>query len=191
MVPSGPAPKHPSRRQRRNAALAMTSLPADGRHGRTPTWPLPEDPQTAVVAYWADHAAELEDQASAEEDGRRRNRLLDRAAKARATAAELSATVDAIARLERKIWAALWVTPMATQWDKPKWTREVAQYARLKARAELGDDKAAKVALAYGDRLGLTPWSLLRLRWEIAPAPVADAPGATVTPIGSARADFT
>lgn len=190
-MPTGPAPKHPSKRQRRNATFAMTPLPADGRHGRTPTWPLPADPKEDLAVYWEDQAAELEGKASEEDDGRRRNRLLDRAARARATATTVRSEVEKAAALERKIWKDLWATPMATQWEKMAWVREVAQYARLKAHAELGDAHAAKTALAYGDRLGLTPWSLLRLRWEIAPAPAPDAPRATVTPIGSARADFT
>ncbi|AYD89681.1 hypothetical protein D5R93_05780 [Actinomyces lilanjuaniae] len=80
---------------------------------------------------------------------------------------------------------------MAVQWERSRWTREVAQYCRLKALAELGDARAAKAALAYADRLGLNPWSMLRLRWEVAPAPAQDAPRATVTRIRDARSDFT
>jgi len=190
-VPTGPVPKHPSRRQRRNATFAMTQLPADGRHGRTPTWPLPDDPQVALADHWQEEAASLEAQAAEEGDGRRRNRLVDRAARARAEEARVRESCRAASSLERRIWKDLWSTPMATQWERLAWVREVAQYARLKARAELGDDQAARTALAYSDRLGLSPWALLRLRWEVAPALAPDAPRATVTPIGSARADFT
>lgn len=190
-MPSGPVPKHPSARARRNASPGMVSLPADGRHGRTPTWPLPPDPQEAVADYWVSVAENLEAQAEAESDGRRRNRMLDRATRARGTAAQITAECRAAAELERKIWTRAWTTPMATRWEAMQWTREVAGYCRAKARAELGDHKAAKLAVAYADRLGLTPWSLLRLRWEIAPAPAPDAPVATVTPISSAVHDFT
>lgn len=189
-MPSGPAPKHPSARVRCNATFAMTQLPADGRSGKAPTWPLPPDPRRALIGYWDDEAESLQAQASEESDGRRRNRMLDRAAKARARAVQIAAECDAAERLERRIWREAWKTPMATQWEKSRWTREVAQYARLKAAAELGDAKAARNALAYADRLGLNPWSLLRLRWEIAPAPAPDAPRASVTSIHSARADF-
>ena len=177
-MPSGPLPKHPDRRRRRNATFAMTPLPADGRHGRTPTWPLPQSPMLAVAEHWRTEAAALEARAGEEDDGRRRNRLLDRAAKARATAAQVQATCDAAADLERKIWSRAWTTPMAVQWEKQCWTREVAGYCRAKALAELGDHRAARTAMAYADRLGLNPWSMLRLRWEVAPAPAPAAPRA-------------
>ncbi|MDO4243792.1 MAG: hypothetical protein Q4C85_08575 [Actinomyces sp.] len=144
-----------------------------------------------MADYWVSVAENLEAQAEAESDGRRRNRMLDRATRARGTAAQITAECRAAAELERKIWTRAWTTPMATRWEAMQWTREVAGYCRAKARAELGDHKAAKLAVAYADRLGLTPWSLLRLRWEIAPAPAPDAPVATVTPISSAVHDFT
>lgn len=35
-----PAPKHPSQRVRRNKDVPMNQLPAEGRTGRTPTWPI-------------------------------------------------------------------------------------------------------------------------------------------------------
>lgn len=36
----GPAPKHPDERRRRNAAPTMVQLPAEGRKGAAPRWPL-------------------------------------------------------------------------------------------------------------------------------------------------------
>lgn len=36
----GPAPKHPSERRRQNPTAAMVQLPAEGRKGRSPRWPL-------------------------------------------------------------------------------------------------------------------------------------------------------
>jgi hypothetical protein len=38
----GPAPKRPEERRRRNATVAMTKLPAGGRQGDPPPWPLEE-----------------------------------------------------------------------------------------------------------------------------------------------------
>lgn len=38
----GPAPKPADQRRRRNATLPMTQLPAKGRRGSAPKWPLPE-----------------------------------------------------------------------------------------------------------------------------------------------------
>lgn len=37
----GPAPKPASERRRRNASIAMTQLPAEGRQGEPPRFPLP------------------------------------------------------------------------------------------------------------------------------------------------------
>lgn len=52
----GPPPKHPSQRRRANKDLTqdiLTRLPAGGRKGRAPKWPLDEqsDPERAL---WAD-----------------------------------------------------------------------------------------------------------------------------------------
>jgi hypothetical protein len=69
--------------------------------------------------------------------------------------------------LERELWAELWATPQAVAWERLRWTREVAQYARWKAKAELGDLDASRESRMLGDRLGLTPRSLQDLRWEI------------------------
>lgn len=41
MAGMGPPPKDPSQRRRRNASVAMTQLPAEGRHGPPPVFPLP------------------------------------------------------------------------------------------------------------------------------------------------------
>lgn len=40
MAGMGPPPKHPDARRRTNATVAMTALPAGGRQGEAPTWPL-------------------------------------------------------------------------------------------------------------------------------------------------------
>src|SRR5690242_19553073 len=40
----GPLPKPAGERRRRNATVAMTQLPAEGRKGPTPDWPLPSLP---------------------------------------------------------------------------------------------------------------------------------------------------
>ncbi len=41
MAGIGPAPKPNDQRRRRNASIAMTQLPAEGRQGDTPRFPLP------------------------------------------------------------------------------------------------------------------------------------------------------
>ena len=47
------------------------------------------------------------------------------------------------------------------------WLRDVAQYTRHKVMAELGDMDSAREARQWSDRLGLSPMSMLRLRWQI------------------------
>jgi hypothetical protein len=87
---------------------------------------------------------------------------------AREAALILTKQLEAQQRIEVELWRELWKTPQAVMWSRLSWTREVAQYVRWKSRAEAGDLDAAKEARQLADRLGLTPLSLLRLRWEIA-----------------------
>ncbi len=111
----GPAPKPAGERRRRNAPVANTSrLPAEGRKGATPAWPLDAD-QPAV-------------------------------------------------------WVELWRTPQSVAWERLGWTRTVARYALLLAFVEIPGCPPPVMAEArqMEDRLGLTPMSMLRLRWEIA-----------------------
>ena|SRR5882757_3182996 len=50
----GPAPKPDNQRRRRNATVAMTRLPAEGRQGDPPRWPL-----AFTAAFCEDTWAEL------------------------------------------------------------------------------------------------------------------------------------
>lgn len=66
------------------------------------------------------------------------------------------------------VWAELWRTPQAVAWERLGWTRIVARYVQVLAEAEvslspglLGEVRQLE------DRLGLTPLSMLRLRWEV------------------------
>lgn len=117
MAGMGPPPKHPSQRRRTNATLGLTYLPAEGRKGETPPWPL-----------------------------------------GRLTAAE------------KAIWIQLWASPQSVAWVRLGWTRSVARYCRALVAAEIKGAPAALLAEVrqMEDRLGLTPMSMLRLRWEIA-----------------------
>jgi hypothetical protein len=69
---------------------------------------------------------------------------------------------------ERKVWADLWALPQAVVWERLGWTYTVARYCRAMVISE----EEFKVAMLgevrqMEDRLGLTPMSMLRLRWEI------------------------
>jgi hypothetical protein len=117
----GPAPKPDGARRRRNAPRANTvKLPADGRKGAPPEWPLSGDAPS--------------------------------------------------------IWSGLWATPQAAAWERLGWTRVVARYCRVASAAEAVDASAAVLAqaVALEDRLGLTPMSMLRLRWEVTTDEVAE-----------------
>ncbi len=120
----GPAPKHPSQRRRTNPSIQLTALPAEGRKGPLPDWPLSK----ATVA-------------------------------------------------EQKVWAEVWTCPQAVAWDRLGWVRTVARYVRVLVQAE--KPKAPVMVNAEArqleDRLGLTPMSMLRLRWEIKADEVAEA----------------
>jgi hypothetical protein len=127
----GRPPKTDPRRPYRGFAQSV-ELPAEGRAGDPPEWPL-------------------------------------------------SAATEA----EERIWRALWATPMAVAWQKLGWTRTVARLAHMMAMAEeISPPRAALLAelRQLEDRLGLTPVSLLRLRWSIA----APTERASITPITEA-----
>ncbi|MER8083835.1 hypothetical protein ABTZ57_01400 [Streptomyces sp. NPDC094048] len=102
----------------------------------------------------------------------------------RTEATILAAQLEAQQRVEAELWTELWATPQAVQWERLGWTREVAQYVRWKCRAESGDLDAGKEARQLGDRLGLTPLAMLRLRWEV----VGGEPETTVQKPGTRRA---
>lgn len=119
----GPAPKHPSERRRRNAPpVELLQIPAGGRKGPTPVWPL----ETQTPA-------------------------------------------------EAAIWDEIWQTPHAAAWERLEWYRTVARYVRVLVRAEEHNAKTMALAEArqMEDKLGLTPMSMLRLRWEVVPDEVA------------------
>jgi hypothetical protein len=173
----GPPPKHPSQRRRTNPTIALTQLPAEGRQGEPPAWPLIPD---ILLEAKLEHAEAKIEQLQAErrqlEDEGRSTGMVDK----RIDRAMLEATVaqrqlDAQRGLEEKLWADLWRTPMAVRWEALDWTRDVAQYVRHKVLGELGELEHAKEARLWSDHLGLNPLSLLRLRWEVAADEVGEA----------------
>ncbi|MBU5946798.1 hypothetical protein [Streptomyces sp. PAM3C] len=165
----GPAPKPEGTRRRRNATVAMTPLPHEGRKGRTPKWPLPDDVVLTARRDLAQRKADELELALLEPDlkGRAKVAAEKKADAAREAALILTKQLEAQQQTEGALWRELWKTPQAVMWEQLRWTREVAQYVRWKSRAEVGDLDAAKEARQLGDRLGLTPLSLLRLRWKI------------------------
>lgn len=169
----GPAPKPDGQRRRRNATAPSTKLPAEGRQGDPPPWPLPPDVTSQAKL---DRLNEQIDDASLDAQGsdqvakNAQRRLLS----LRERAEILGAEIKIAAEQESVLWADLWATPQAVAWERLRWTRDVAQYVRWKIRAEMGDLEASKEARLLSDRLGLNPLAMLRLRWEISADEVAD-----------------
>jgi hypothetical protein len=154
----------------------MTRLPAGGRQGDPPKWPLIDDVVATTQRDMARRQADEYELQLMEPDlqGRQRAAVQRKLDAAQSAATVLDKQIEATAALEAELWRDLWATPQAVAWERLGWTREVAQYVRWKVKAELGDLDASKEARQLGDRLGLTPLAMLRLRWEVAPDEVAE-----------------
>ena len=146
----------------------LTPLPAAGRPGRAPKWPLGADVQLDTqIALIKLEVKDLDNEVEWCTIARDRAALRRKRDRVLKKQRELEAMRTAATRLEKEIWAALWKTPQATQWEKRNWFREVALYARHQAKAEAGSLDDSKEARAREDRLGLNDMAMLRLRWEI------------------------
>lgn len=165
----GPAPKDPSERARRNATVSMTALPAQGRTGPTPKWPLIDDLRLTVQAAAINtRIADLQFLVDDDElTPAKRARLDQKIAAERMSLAVVEEKLSRQRSLERNLWKELWRTPQAAAWEHLGWTRDVATYARLSVLAEMGDMPALQEARMWSDRLGLTPMAMLRLRWKV------------------------
>lgn len=184
MAGMGPPPKPADQRRRRNATVAMTELPAEGRTGETPEWPLiPDVVMTARRDLAQAKVDELEyDAAEAQESGKPVGPIERRLDIAREKLMILERQLAEQKRLEAELWNSLWGLPQAVQWERLGWLRDVAQYVRHKVMAELGDLDSAKEARQWSDRLGLTPLAMLRLRWAVVADEVAERRTTKATP---------
>lgn len=175
MAGMGPAPKPDAQRKRRNATIAMTQLPAEGRKKRAPAWPLIADVRLSVRRQIAEQKVEelrfkINEREASGHSTSEFERSLD-AALEKLMMAE--AQLASAAQMELELWRDLWKLPQAVEWERLKWTRDVAQYVRYKVLAELGDLPSGKEARQYSDRLGLSPLAMLRLRWSVVEDEVA------------------
>ena len=151
-------------------------LPAKGRTGASPKWPLiPDIVMTARHAVAAAKVRSLE----YEYEDKQTDEIERKLDAARERLAILKAQLAAQRKLEAALWSDLWHTPQAAAWERLDWTRDVAQYVRHKVLGELGELKDAQEARQWSDRLGLNPTAMLRLRWRVAPDEVAQRRAAT------------
>ena len=174
------APKHPSVRARRNNPKAgFTSLPAGGRKGQAPAWPLPADTKsTATLELMEDRTASLVAEIENAEDGRTKGRLRRTLDKQERETAILRLQVQQQHDLESDMWAMLWSTPQAQMWeDSAAFERALAQFVRWNVKGEQGDLDAAKEARIRGKEFGLTPLTLMGLKAEIERAGEAEDKG--------------
>ena len=173
------APKHPSRRSRRNSP-SLGVLPVDARKGKdVPPWPLAEDiERTAELQASEDRLAGLAAQIADETDSRKLGGLRRQQGRLSLAVDILRLKIEQAADLEQEQWAELWGTPQASMWEESKaFERAVGQFVRWNIRAEQGDIKAAVEARLRGAELGLTPKALLSLRKEIEEVERAEAEG--------------
>lgn len=181
MPRGGPAPKPEGQRRRRNASPSTVKLPKAGRAGRAPKWPMIEDIVTRAKHDLAETRLAAAEFALQEAMPAQRPALQVKVDRLEETLAILAARLKHQRRLEAALWRDLWKLPQAVEWERLGWTREVGQYVRWKVLAELGELDAGKEARQYADRIGLSPMSLLRLRWEI----VDDEPPAALASVSS------
>lgn len=176
MAGMGAAPKPDGARKRRNATVAMTALPNEGRKGPAPKWPLIPDVALTVRKQIAEAKVEKlrYDINELEAAGRPAGHLEGRLDAALEKLMICETQLREAGNLEAQMWKDLWKLPQADAWARLKWTRDVAQYVRYKVLAELGDLNSGKEARMYSDRLGLNPLAMLRLRWTVAPDEVDD-----------------
>lgn len=189
----GPQGKDPSQRIRRNKVPGAIQLPPAGRSGAAPDFPLGPDLNTQASLRVAEAKLErLQDQRL--ECGRVSEQTMTRAEE---KVERLRMVIEVQGDAELKLWAKLWATPQAVEWEALGWLDEVALYTRWMVLAASGDLAAGKEARQYADRLGLTPLAMARLRWEVAfdagqqsgtpTPPTAPPPEATVTEIDDRR----
>lgn len=176
----GPAPKHPSRRARRNnLTTGFERLPSSGRSGKVPPWPLePNVELTAQAEAAQDRVREIEAELAAGATGRQLGNLRRQLDQARLREAVATARWDRESELELELWNQLWSTPQATMWESSTaYARMLAQFVRWNVKAEQGDLDAAREARIRGREFGLTPLTLMGLRAEIQRANDAEVRG--------------
>jgi hypothetical protein len=148
----------------------MTRLPAGGRKGRIPNWPLIDDVRKAALLDVAEGTItrlreELRDPELYGAARASRERKLQAA---EVEVAVLTRQLAAQRGLETKLWREVWKTPQAVAWERLGYLNEIGQYVRWKvarragraagvegspsARRPAGSDAGVAAASAVGGR---------------------------------------
>lgn len=186
MAGMGPPPNPNARHRKGKSDPLAVVLPAGGYAGPVPDWPLPADVAARTeLEHLTERLAKVREDWQAA-SGPRAAKLLGAELDAlTASHGKLEAYLRALDEGERTMWAQLWRTPMADQWARLGWARDVALYVRCQLRAESGDMTAAAEARQRGDRLGMSPLAQLRLHWVIDDQPAVAAATGTDDAIAS------
>jgi hypothetical protein len=172
---SGPAPD-PNALRRERDGNTWIDLPAEGRAGPPPEWPLTG--RTAHIPALTPAGIQQV------EDEEEKQRLLD------------LVESEASARFSREleVWAGEWRRPQAVEWERNGQELEVALYVRALVAAEAPDAKVTLRTLVkqQQEALGISLPGLARNRWRIPEeaAPNSQEP-TPVAPGKSARDRFT
>lgn len=140
---SGPAPDPNALRRDRDES-DWVLLPASGRVGRAPKWPL-----LAATA----HVGALQAEAGDDEA------LLE----------VVGAVAEKYHARELELWAREWKRPQAVMWERNGQEVEVALYVRALAAAEFGSAPVTLRTLVrqHQEALGISLPGLARNRWRI------------------------
>lgn len=180
---SGPPPDMNALRRERDGK-DWTKLPAAGRTGDPPPWPLPEDVVTAVkLERTRQKAANLrEDWMHAE--GRAAAALGRKLEACEEELAVLEATAERAEADEQEMWRRLWRTPQALVWEADGVADLVAMYVRAFLEASQPDAAAQKrlVSKQFADSLLLTTPALHSARYVIVPTAEDDEDDAPASP---------
>lgn len=165
---SGPPPKHPSVRNRRNDPNKGFRKLSQVVDESAPPWPLLPNPRmVAMLETGRDKIASLQLAIEETDDGRTRGRLQRELNKLELATATLELQIEQARDAEIELWNEQWRKPQSEIWREMHSERSVALYVRWTILAEQGDEKAGVRSETLGKELGMTPRALLSLRAEV------------------------
>lgn len=152
---SGPPPDPTAlRRDRKSDSAKWVILPAEGRQGPTPEWPL-SGKSAHLLALTPSWIGQVEDEDE-------KQRVLD----------QIESEASALFAREVEIWAGEWRRPQAIEWERNGQELEVALYVRALVAAEAPGAKVTLRTLVkqQQEALGLSLPGLARNHWKIGDA---------------------
>lgn len=159
----GRAPKANALNRRTPRGGQVDAPPAEA-----PSWPLGENiAMRAERDSLAEELASVQQDMEDTDDAKRRGSLRRREQALKSRLVRLEAQMRVVGEVEAAIWAEMWALPQASSWLALGWLRDIAQYVRHKAMAEMGSMDDAKEARQWSDRLGLSPRAAMQLGLDV------------------------